>query len=50
VGPSFLDLFVRGVLLAPAAVFFERDFALNFLFIFAAPVINALAIAAGQFD
>lgn len=39
-----------GVFAAPTAVLFEFDFALDFLPIFAAPIVNALAAAAGEFD
>ena len=36
--------------LAPIAKLLELNFALNFLFIFLAPVVGALAGGAGEFD
>jgi len=35
---------------APRTVFFEFDFALNFAFVLARPIIDALAFGALQFD
>jgi len=41
---------VNGALHAPLAKFFELDFPLNFLFVFFAPVVDAFADRAGEFD
>jgi len=46
----FFCFFVEGVLFAPAAVFFEFDFAFNFSFIFSRPVIDPFAIGALHFN
>jgi hypothetical protein len=35
---------------APVAVLFELDFALDELFVFARPIVSALALAAGELD
>ena len=43
-------LFVHGVLPAPFAKFFELYFALHFSFIFARPIVDALAYTALEFD
>jgi len=36
--------------LAPRAMFFELDFALNFAFVFACPMIDAFALGALKFN
>ena len=45
-----LRFFMRSVRSARVAVFIELNFTLNKLFILASPVINALALLAGEFD
>ena len=40
---------MHGLSLAPLAVLFELDFALNKLFVFGAPIVDALALLAGEF-
>lgn len=47
---SFLRLFMQNVFPAPFAKFFEFYFALYFLFVFARPIVDALARAALEFD
>lgn len=42
-------LFVHGLGVAPLAILFELDFALNQFFVFGAPIIDALALLAGEF-
>ena len=44
----FLALFMHGLFSAPLTILFDLDLALYQLFIFAAPVVNALAFRAGQ--
>ncbi len=46
----FLPLLMLGVGAAMTAKFRQLDFARDELFVFAAPVISALALAASQFD
>ena len=46
----FLDLFMLLLSLAPLAVLVEFDLASDELLVLAAPVVDALAGAAGQFD
>ena len=41
---------MNGVLLAPFAKLFELNFALNFLLVLAAPVVDPFALGTGQFD
>jgi hypothetical protein len=41
---------MRRAFFAPLAILFELDFALDFLLVFAAPVVDAFAFTAGQFD
>lgn len=40
---------MQSLFLAPLTILLESNLALNFLFIFTAPVINAFAILTGQF-
>ena len=40
---------MRSSYLAPIAKLFELDFALNFLLVFARPVVNAFALTTGEF-
>jgi hypothetical protein len=41
---------MSGMFLTPAAMLFETDFALHQFAVFAAPIIDPLAIGAGEFD
>ena len=41
---------MHGLSPAPIAIFFEFDFALHELFVFARPVVRALALATGEFN
>lgn len=50
VGGLFLGFFVGGILFAPLAILFELDFALHLLPVLPAPVVDALAAPARQFD
>ena len=49
-GGLFLRFLVSRALHAPLAKLLELDFALNFLFVFLAPVVRTLANGAGEFD
>ena len=49
-GLLFLRLLMQNTLAAPFAEFFELDFTLNFLFVFARPIVNAFAHAALEFN
>ncbi len=40
---------MRSMCFTPLAVFFEINLALNFLFVFAGPIVNTLAFGALQF-
>ena len=40
---------MHGMLFTPFTMFFKLNFAFNELFVFAGPVVNALALTAGQF-
>ena len=46
----FLYLFVYCGLLAPLAVLFELNFTLHLFAVFATPVVNSFACAAGELD
>ncbi|OHA17760.1 MAG: hypothetical protein A2664_04080 [Candidatus Taylorbacteria bacterium RIFCSPHIGHO2_01_FULL_46_22b] len=48
-GLLLLSLFMRRPLPTPIAKLFELDFALNFLLVFARPVVYAFALATGEF-
>ena len=54
IGPAadfmlFLALLMRGLLLAPFAKLFQLNFPLNEFAVFAAPIVYAFALRAGQF-
>lgn len=49
-GLLFLRLLMQNMLPAPLAEFFKLDFALDFLFIFARPIVDALARTALKFN
>ena len=46
----FFDLFVHGLSPAPLAILFELYFTGYQLLIFAGPIVDALAFAAGELD
>lgn len=46
----FFGFSVKGLLFTPLTILLELNFALNFLAVFTAPIVDPLAIFAGQFD
>ena len=46
----FFCFLVRSVFTTPLAIFFKFQFPLHFLFVFAGPIVNALAYGALHFD
>ncbi len=46
----FLDLLVDGLLAAPLAPLFKLDLSLDELLVFGRPIVNTLAVLAGEAD